>query len=77
MSRMIFVNLPVKDLSASRGFFGALGALVEIGYQGLAAVELPRHSHAGPELAARSIASLTDALDRLGAAQPVPQEAPA
>ena len=25
MSRMIFVNLPVKDLSASRGFFGALG----------------------------------------------------
>ena len=25
MSRMIFVNLPVKDLSASRSFFGALG----------------------------------------------------
>ena len=25
MSRMIFVNLPVKDLSASRDFFGALG----------------------------------------------------
>ena len=25
MSRMIFVNLPVKDLSASRAFFGALG----------------------------------------------------
>ena len=25
MSRMIFVNLPVKDLSASRGFFTALG----------------------------------------------------
>ncbi|MDF2144785.1 VOC family protein [Knoellia sp. p5-6-4] len=25
MSRLIFVNLPVKDLSASRGFFEALG----------------------------------------------------
>ncbi len=25
MSRMIFVNLPVKDLTASRGFFEALG----------------------------------------------------
>ena len=25
MSRMIFVNLPVKDLAASRGFFEALG----------------------------------------------------
>ncbi|MBN6036313.1 EboA domain-containing protein [Amycolatopsis sp. 195334CR] len=31
-----------------------LGALTEIGYEGLAAVELPRHSHAAPEVAARA-----------------------
>ena len=35
-----------------------LGALAEIGYQGLAAVELPRHSHAAPAVARRSIAAL-------------------
>jgi uncharacterized protein len=29
MSRMIFVNLPVKDLSASRGFFEALGFTID------------------------------------------------
>lgn len=35
-----------------------LAALREVGYTGLASVELPRHSHAGPELAARSLAAL-------------------
>ncbi len=35
-----------------------LAALREVGYAGLASVELPRHSHAGPELAARSLAAL-------------------
>jgi L-ribulose-5-phosphate 3-epimerase len=35
-----------------------LAALVEVGYPGLASVELPRHSHAGPALAARSIEAL-------------------
>jgi L-ribulose-5-phosphate 3-epimerase len=32
-----------------------LAALDEVGYQGLVAVELPRHSHAAPGVAARSI----------------------
>ncbi|HEU5270873.1 MAG TPA: EboA domain-containing protein [Jatrophihabitans sp.] len=41
---------------------GCLAALDEIGYTGVAAVELPRHSHAGPELAASSIAALRAAL---------------
>lgn len=35
-----------------------LGALAEIGYTGLAAVELPRHSHAAPQVAERCIAAL-------------------
>ncbi|MER7012765.1 EboA domain-containing protein [Saccharopolyspora sp. NPDC000359] len=37
---------------------GTLEALVEIGYTGLAAVELPRHSHAAPDVARRSLAAL-------------------
>ncbi|MET7622802.1 sugar phosphate isomerase/epimerase, partial [Streptomyces sp. NPDC005408] len=32
-----------------------LEALAATGYRGLTVVELPRHSHAGPELAARSL----------------------
>jgi sugar phosphate isomerase/epimerase len=40
------------DLSAT------LAALVEVDYQGLAAVELPRHSHAAPEVARRALAAL-------------------
>lgn len=35
-----------------------LGALDEVGYRGLATVELPRHSHAAPEVAARAITAL-------------------
>ncbi|PRX48586.1 sugar phosphate isomerase/epimerase [Prauserella shujinwangii] len=35
-----------------------LAALTGIGYTGLAAVELPRHSHAAPEVARRSLAAL-------------------
>ena len=38
-----------------------LGALGEVGYRGLAAVELPRHSHAAPAVAHRSIAALRSA----------------
>jgi L-ribulose-5-phosphate 3-epimerase len=37
---------------------GVLGGLREVGYAGLVSVELPRHSHAGPDLAARSLDSL-------------------
>ncbi|GAA3697430.1 sugar phosphate isomerase/epimerase [Nonomuraea antimicrobica] len=35
-----------------------LRALAESGYRGLVAVELPRHSHAAPDVAARSLAFL-------------------
>ncbi|UWE12180.1 sugar phosphate isomerase/epimerase family protein [Actinacidiphila bryophytorum] len=43
-------------------FPAALGALAATGYDGLTAVELPRHSHAAPGVAASSLAFLTDAL---------------
>ncbi len=38
-----------------------LGALDEVGYRGLVAVELPRHSHDAPGVATRSLAFLTAA----------------
>ncbi|HVK22774.1 MAG TPA: EboA domain-containing protein [Actinokineospora sp.] len=38
-----------------------LAALDEIGYTGLAAVELPRHSHAAPDVARRAFIALTAA----------------
>jgi L-ribulose-5-phosphate 3-epimerase len=44
------------DLSAT------LAALSEVGYTGVAAVELPRHSHAAPVVAANAIAALRAAL---------------
>ncbi|MEU9859652.1 sugar phosphate isomerase/epimerase family protein [Streptomyces sp. NPDC047971] len=47
----------------------ALAELTAAGYPGLTVVELPRHSHAGPELARTSLSFLRD--------QPVPREAPA
>jgi sugar phosphate isomerase/epimerase len=40
----------------------ALGALLDVGYSGLAAVELPRHGHAAPVVAARSLETLRTAL---------------
>jgi sugar phosphate isomerase/epimerase len=41
-----------------------LRALADGGYRGLVAVELPRHSHAAPDVARRSIEFLTDAEKR-------------
>lgn len=41
----------------------ALRALLDIGYDGLVSVELTRHSHDAPGVAARSIAVLRSALD--------------
>lgn len=38
-----------------------LGALDEVGYRGLVSVELPRHSHAAPSVARRSLSFLEDA----------------
>ncbi|QSR24935.1 xylose isomerase [Nocardioides aromaticivorans] len=43
-----------------------LGALLEIGYDGLACVELPRHSHAAPAVAASSMVALRASLARIG-----------
>ncbi|MCT2586129.1 EboA domain-containing protein [Actinophytocola gossypii] len=40
-----------------------LAALTEVGYSGVAAVELPRHSHAAPDVATRAIAALRAALE--------------
>lgn len=43
---------------------GTLAALLEVGYRGLAAVELSRDSHRGPTAAAEALTSLRTALDR-------------
>ncbi|MFP5347708.1 MAG: sugar phosphate isomerase/epimerase family protein [Actinomycetes bacterium] len=42
-----------------------LAALEEVGYSGLVSVELPRHSHAAPAVAASSIQFLRDVVSRL------------
>lgn len=47
----------------------ALGALLEVGYGGLVAVELPRHGHAAPAVARRSLAALRAALSQAGRAR--------
>jgi L-ribulose-5-phosphate 3-epimerase len=44
-----------------------LRALADAGYRGLVAVELPRHSHAAPTVAARSLAFLRTAQDQAAA----------
>jgi len=43
-------------------FPAALRALADTGYGGLTAVELPRHAHAAPDVARKSLAFLTSAL---------------
>ncbi len=45
-----------------------LGALIEVEYAGLACVELPRHSHAAPAVAASTMAALQASVERLGSA---------
>ncbi|MDP3890723.1 sugar phosphate isomerase/epimerase [Nocardioides sp.] len=66
MVRDVHEHLPLGtgalDLDA------VVAALVGTGYTGLASVELPRHSHAAPVVAAQSMAALTDSLDRVLAA---------
>ena len=47
-----------------------LGALAEIGYTGVAAVELPRHSHAAPDVARRAFAALTAAMPQSSSPSP-------
>jgi sugar phosphate isomerase/epimerase len=74
------VNVQIDD--ARRGVhehleFGAgeidfppvLRALTDSGYRGLVSVELPRHSHAAPDTARRSLAFLRDAENRATAGE--------
>ncbi|MGW4031433.1 sugar phosphate isomerase/epimerase family protein [Streptomyces sp. NPDC004838] len=53
MRRGVHEHLPFGD--GEIDFPPVLEALAATGYQGLTVVELPRHSHAGPELARTSI----------------------
>ncbi|WP_461077126.1 sugar phosphate isomerase/epimerase family protein [Streptomyces deserti] len=53
MRRGIHEHLPFGD--GEIDFPPVLMALAETGYQGLTVVELPRHSHAGPHFAERSL----------------------
>lgn len=48
-----------------------LGALLDVGYAGLACLELPRHSHAAPVVARSSMEALQASLARLAARTPV------
>ncbi|WP_432062411.1 sugar phosphate isomerase/epimerase family protein [Streptomyces sp. S1] len=56
MRRGVHEHLPFGD--GEIDFPPVLDALASTGYGGLAVVELPRHSHAGPELARSSLAFL-------------------
>lgn len=56
MRRGVHEHLPLGD--GEIDFPPVLDALADIGYRGLTVVELPRHSHAGPELARSSAAFL-------------------
>ncbi|MFE9258751.1 sugar phosphate isomerase/epimerase family protein [Streptomyces sp. NPDC006879] len=58
MRRGIHEHLPFGE--GEIDFPPVLSALEEVHYQGLVVVELPRHSHAGPELATRSLRFLRD-----------------
>jgi L-ribulose-5-phosphate 3-epimerase len=55
---------------------GTLAALAEIGYTGLASVELPRHSHAAPQVARRALTALHQALPTSAGAGPPPADPP-
>lgn len=57
MRRGVHEHLPFGE--GEIDFPPVLSALSATGYQGLTVVELPRHSHAGPQLASESIKFLT------------------
>ncbi|MDT0441503.1 sugar phosphate isomerase/epimerase family protein [Streptomyces johnsoniae] len=59
MRRGVHEHLPLGE--GEINFPPVLAALAATGYGGLVSVELPRHSHAGPELARRSLDFLTTA----------------
>ena len=63
MRRGVHEHLPFGD--GEIDFPPVLEALAATGYQGLTVVELPRHSHAGPELARTSIDFLRTTVARM------------
>ncbi|MFF3644179.1 sugar phosphate isomerase/epimerase family protein [Streptomyces sp. NPDC002564] len=75
MRRGVHEHLPFGD--GEIDFPPLLEALAATGYQGLTVVELPRHSHAGPDLAARSIDFLRRAAGPAPAPSPAPTPVPA
>ncbi|MGH4028896.1 sugar phosphate isomerase/epimerase family protein [Actinomycetota bacterium Odt1-20B] len=76
MRRGVHEHLPFGD--GEIDFPSVLHALAATGYQGLTVVELPRHSHAGPQLASQSIEFLRRAARLAQAAAPAEAaEAPA
>ncbi|UUN30258.1 sugar phosphate isomerase/epimerase [Streptomyces sp. FIT100] len=66
MRRGVHEHLPFGD--GEIDFPPVLDALAATGYRGLTVVELPRHSHAGPELARASLDFLRSHLPSNGAA---------
>ena len=44
----------------------AFRTLADLGYAGVAAIELPRHSHAAPRIVAESIARMNHVMERIG-----------
>nr|WP_239589908.1 sugar phosphate isomerase/epimerase family protein [Streptomyces aureoverticillatus] len=74
MRRGVHEHLPFGD--GEIDFPPVLRALAATGYQGLTVVELPRHSHAGPQLASQSLEFLRRA-DELAATPPTAHEASA
>ncbi|MFH9466221.1 sugar phosphate isomerase/epimerase family protein [Streptomyces clavifer] len=64
MRRGVHEHLPFGD--GEIDFPPVLEALAATGYTGLTVVELPRHSHAGPELARASLDFLQEAVRRTG-----------
>ncbi|MEW2068686.1 sugar phosphate isomerase/epimerase family protein [Streptomyces sp. NPDC007346] len=66
MRRGVHEHLPFGE--GEIHFPPVLAALAAADYRGLTVVELPRHSHAGPELARASIAFLRDAVPSKGGA---------
>ncbi|MBT2397190.1 sugar phosphate isomerase/epimerase [Streptomyces sp. ISL-100] len=70
MRRGVHEHLPFGD--GEIDFPPVLDALAATGYQGLTVVELPRHSHAGPDLAERSLDFLRKATRALPTEPAIP-----
>jgi sugar phosphate isomerase/epimerase len=70
MRRGVHEHLPFGD--GEIDFPPVLDALAATGYQGLTVVELPRHSHAGPELARSSLEFLRTATATATKGAPAP-----